>query len=156
MFHPSLILYPTDFSNASSVAFGLTLDLAQQNASKVLVLHVAETVGSENVTFGEVAQALQPAAYQQRLVADLRHSYSTASTKIEIEYLVVAGDAKRQIVAVAQDHRCELIVLGMHGRTGLKRLLMGSTAEYVVRHAVCPVLTVRFPDDFSNPGLSPL
>ena len=46
---------------------------------------------------------------------------------------------------MAKDIKCDLIVMGTHGRTGLGRLLMGSVAEQVVRNASCPVLTVKTP-----------
>ena len=65
------------------------------------------------------------------------------------------GDPATQIVRVAQETRCDLIVLGTHGRTGLGRLLMGSVAEQVLRKAPCPVLTVKtpFPETSSAPGV---
>jgi glycine betaine transporter len=48
-----------------------------------------------------------------------------------------------QIVRAAKRLRCDLIVLATHGRTGLAHAIMGSVAENVIRHAPCPVLTVR-------------
>ncbi len=62
-----------------------------------------------------------------------------------VERRLLQGDAAREILGVAKDMKCDLIVLGTHGRTGLGRLLMGSVAEQVVRHASCPVLTVKMP-----------
>jgi universal stress protein A len=53
------------------------------------------------------------------------------------------GDAGEEIVAAAADLQADILVLGTHGRTGLKHLLLGSVAESVMRHAPCPVLTVR-------------
>jgi nucleotide-binding universal stress UspA family protein len=55
------------------------------------------------------------------------------------------GDPVTQILRIAGEENCELIVMGIHGRTGLGRLLMGSVAEQVVRRAPCPVLTVKMP-----------
>lgn len=52
------------------------------------------------------------------------------------------GDPREEIVAVANEWGANIIVLGTHGRTGLTHLLMGSTAEYVVRHSTVPVLVV--------------
>jgi nucleotide-binding universal stress UspA family protein len=57
--------------------------------------------------------------------------------------LVVEGTARDGIVAVAQSRHIDLIVMGTHGRTGLKHLMLGSVAEVVVRTADCPVVTVR-------------
>jgi universal stress protein A len=56
---------------------------------------------------------------------------------------VVAGDAATEIARAAADRGADLIVIATHGRTGLKHLLMGSTAERVIRHVHCPVLVVR-------------
>jgi nucleotide-binding universal stress UspA family protein len=56
------------------------------------------------------------------------------------------GTAWNRIVGAAKSWNADLIVLGTHGRTGLKHALMGSTAERVVRHANCPVLVVHWPD----------
>jgi nucleotide-binding universal stress UspA family protein len=56
---------------------------------------------------------------------------------------VVRGDSDDRIIDSAQEHGTDLIVMGSHGHTGLRHLLMGSVAEHVLRHAPCPVLIVR-------------
>jgi nucleotide-binding universal stress UspA family protein len=53
------------------------------------------------------------------------------------------GDPAGEVVRIAGDEGCEMIVMGTHGRTGLTRLLMGSVAEQIVRRAPCPVLIYR-------------
>jgi nucleotide-binding universal stress UspA family protein len=60
-----------------------------------------------------------------------------------VERRLEQGDAATAIVRVAQESHCDLIVIGTHGRTGLRRLLMGSVAEKVVRDAPCMVLAVK-------------
>jgi nucleotide-binding universal stress UspA family protein len=55
------------------------------------------------------------------------------------------GDPATEILRIAQECKCDLIVMGTHGRTGVARLLMGSVAEHVVRKAECPVLVVKTP-----------
>lgn len=62
---------------------------------------------------------------------------------------VVRGDPDDSIVDYAQEHGADLIVMGSHGRTGLRHLLMGSVAEHVLRHASCPVLIVRYLEEQS-------
>src|SRR5207247_9050465 len=59
--------------------------------------------------------------------------------------ILLEGDAAKEIVELARDSQCDLIVMGTHGRTGLGRLLMGSVAEQVMRRAPCPVLTIKAP-----------
>src|SRR5262249_5967272 len=64
---------------------------------------------------------------------------------LQADYRVEEGDAAARIVGAAQETRCDLIVMGTHGRTGLGRALMGSVAEQVLRTAPCPVVTVKAP-----------
>jgi nucleotide-binding universal stress UspA family protein len=64
---------------------------------------------------------------------------------LDVEELVVHGEAASEIVRVAGERNVDLIVISSHGRTGLGRILFGSTAESVVRHAPCPVLVVKPP-----------
>src|SRR5438105_11382148 len=64
---------------------------------------------------------------------------------VRAERMLGRGDAAAEIIRVARELPADLIVMGTHGRTGIGRLLMGSVAEHVMRHAPCPVLTVRTP-----------
>jgi nucleotide-binding universal stress UspA family protein len=152
MFHPRLILHPTDFSDRAHYAFHVAADLAELNQAQLLILHVVETLGPENVTFGEVAAQLQPEGYEQRLSRDLKQRVPPPGRGVAVEYLVVQGDPAEAIDRVARERRCDLIVLGTHGRTGLARLFMGSIAEQVVRQATCPVLVCKVP--LAQPGSS--
>jgi nucleotide-binding universal stress UspA family protein len=65
--------------------------------------------------------------------------------KVPVEHRLVQGDAATEMLQVAEETKCDVIVLGTHGRTGLGRLLMGSVAEQVLRKAPCPVVTVKTP-----------
>ncbi len=142
MFQPNVILHPTDYSECSAQAFHIAGDLARQHQATLLVLHVAETLGPENVTYGEVGSQVEPAGYRHRLEEDLRRSVPVVAG-VTVQYLVTAGDPAEEIERVARVHSCDLIVMGTHGRTGLDRLLTGSVAEQVIRRAPCPVLTTR-------------
>jgi nucleotide-binding universal stress UspA family protein len=62
---------------------------------------------------------------------------------IQLERQLVVGDEADDIIRTAADKKCDLIVMGTHGRTGIRRLLMGSVTEKVLREAPCAVLTVR-------------
>jgi nucleotide-binding universal stress UspA family protein len=61
---------------------------------------------------------------------------------VEVETSIETGHAGQQICAEATERNADLIAISTHGRTGFKHVLLGSTAEYVVRHASCPVLVV--------------
>jgi quercetin dioxygenase-like cupin family protein len=65
--------------------------------------------------------------------------------KVRVEHRVAEGDAPEEILRLAQALKCDLIVMGTHGRAGLGRLLRGSVAEEVLRRAPCPVVVVRSP-----------
>jgi nucleotide-binding universal stress UspA family protein len=145
MFQPKVILHPTDFSESSKYAYQIALDLARQHEGTLLVLHVVQTLGPENVTHGEAATQLEPESYQKRILDDLRKQVPPPGAGVTLQYLVAEGDPATAIEQVGREHRCDLIVMGTHGHTGLTRLLMGSTAEKVVRIASCPVLTSRMP-----------
>ena len=66
--------------------------------------------------------------------------------KFGISTVVLTGHASTEICRYAAKENCDLIVIATHGRTGLKHMVLGSTAEQVVRHAPCPVLTLRITD----------
>jgi nucleotide-binding universal stress UspA family protein len=139
-----IILHPTDFSERSSYAFRLACSLARDHGARVLVLHVVTSLGPEEISYGEAVSELQPEGHQRRLWAELRQVRSP-DPAVPLEHQLVEGEPADEIVRVAQETGCDLVVLGTHGRTGLDRLLMGSVAEQVVRRAPCPVLTVRMP-----------
>lgn len=143
MFHPKRILHPTDFSDTSKAALHIAADLARQYGASILVLHVAESLGPENVTFGEAGAQLQPEGYRHRLETSFEQLVPAAGLGVPVEYLLTEGDSAAEIVREARERGCDLIVLGTHGRTGLRRLLGGSVAEHVVRLAPCPVLSIR-------------
>jgi universal stress protein A len=144
MFKPRIILHPTDYSDTSASALGIAGDLARLHQATLFILHVAETLGPENVTYGEAVSQLEPAGYRQRLEEDLRRHVPSPSG-VSVQYLLAGGDPAQEIDRVAREHHCDLIVMGSHGRTGLSRLLTGSIAEQVIRTASCPVLVVKLP-----------
>lgn len=73
---------------------------------------------------------------------------------IEVETSLQIGHAGQQICAEASDRKADLIVISTHGRTGFKHVLLGSTAEYVVRHASCPVWVVPSRERLPKTGLT--
>src|SRR5262245_45840786 len=143
MFRPTSILHPTDFSDYSQRAFQIAIDLASAYGASLIILHVVETLGPENITFGEVASQLEPESYRERLRQDLQKMAPPAGSSVCCTHLLAEGDPAMEIARAAKERICDLIVMGTHGRTGLRRLLMGSVAEQIVCHAPCPVLTVK-------------
>ena len=139
------ILYPTDFSEPAQEALPYAIRLAQDSGACLIILHVVETLGPENVTYGEATSLPQPAAYRDRLRQDLRQ-IPIPDPQPRVEYLLREEDPVTAILRTAAERDCDLIVIGSHGRHGLRRLLEGSVAEQVVRGAACPVLVVKVPE----------
>ncbi len=145
MFAPTTILHPTDYSDCSAYALQIAADLATKYGSRIIVLHAVETLGPENVTFGEAANQLEPAGYVARLWAELRRVHPPTPPEIAVEHLLLEGDPAQVIERVAAERKCDLIVMGTHGHRGFERLFLGSVAEQVTRRAACAVLTVKQP-----------
>jgi nucleotide-binding universal stress UspA family protein len=140
--HPKKILHPTDYSAASRPALLEALALAREHDARLVLLHVVDTLGPEDLTYGESASADQPEAYRRRLFAELRHVLPPEAN-VRAEYVLSEEDLVTAILRTQAEHGCDLIVLGTHGATGIRRWLTGSVAEEVVRRAPCPVLVVK-------------
>jgi nucleotide-binding universal stress UspA family protein len=143
------ILLPVDFSEYSKPALERGAALAKRLGAELHVLHVWEfpeplaSVGSaamERFDSKSFAAAVQ-AYVQERLDALIEQASALGITIAR--KLSLPGHPSQVIVDIARDDAYDLIVLGTHGRTGFKRTVLGSVAEKVVRHASCPVLTIR-------------
>lgn len=144
----SHILVPTDFSQASSLALDAAAMLARELDAKLTLVHVHDP------------DALRPPAsvgwtpeQQQTLEQEIERNVRDAFAALETERLAGVDVADRVILRdtsaahaickYAETVHADLIVIATHGRTGIKHLMIGSVAERVVRHAPCPVLTLR-------------
>jgi nucleotide-binding universal stress UspA family protein len=141
------ILHSTDFSDSSAYAFRLACSLARDYGARLVVLHVAEQ--PVVVPIDGVA-ALPPPLDRQRLLQHLQ-CWQEREPRVCVEHRVAEGDPATEIVQAAVETRCDVIVMGTHGRTGLGRLLLGSVAEQVLRRAPCPVVTVKTPHTQTQP-----
>jgi nucleotide-binding universal stress UspA family protein len=135
------ILHPTDFSDYSNNAFWLACALARDYGARLLIVHVAEI---PLPYYGE-GLVLPPVSIPKEPLLEKLHELKPHDRYVRVEHRLVEGDAPTEILRIAEEEKCNLIVLGTHGRSGLGRLLMGSVAEQVVRKASCPVLTVKTP-----------
>lgn len=141
------ILLPTDFSECGNFALAYATSLARKFDASIICVHVIEpivpTVGYSGMTeplpIADISEQLEDSA--ERELPKLAECEECAG--IEMEEIIVHGDAAAEIVRVANERAVDLIVISSHGRTGLGRILFGSTAEAVVRHAACPVLVVK-------------
>jgi nucleotide-binding universal stress UspA family protein len=143
------ILLPTDFSECARYAVPVAAEFARLLGARVVCLHVVEPVVqsagwsplSEPMPVVEADEQLESAA-----ALDLpAFSRSEEFAGLDVEDVLARGEPAAEIVRVAGKRGVGLIVISAHGRTGLGRILFGSTAESVVRHAPCPVLVVKPP-----------
>jgi len=127
-----MILHPTDLSEDSMAAFRVACGLARAG-TRLIVLHVIE----ESLASSEGYLA----TLNNRLV-----EFEAPDPGVTLEVHFEEGHAAVEILRMAENLRCDLIVLGSHGRTGLRRLLTGSVAEAVLRRSHCSVLVVKCAD----------
>ncbi len=137
------ILMPIDFSDTSAAAAEYGCELAARLGARVTLLNVFSSgiVATPDAVFAptpEEIHAIAHAAHEhlQSLAAKLERE------GLEIECIAVEGVPGDAIRSFAERERPDLIIMGTHGRRGVSHLLLGSVAEYVLRHAPCPVLTI--------------
>jgi nucleotide-binding universal stress UspA family protein len=135
------ILHPTDFSCSSTDAFTVAGALARDYGARLVLLHV---VDEPMFIDGTGLVPFDSAMYRSEMW-DKLEQLAVRAESIEVERQLAEGNPVKAILDAAAETHCDLIVLGTHGWTGLRRLLMGSIAEAVTRKAPCPVMTVRAP-----------
>lgn len=139
----TLILLTTDFSPDAARAYAPTVDLAKRLGGEVLLLHVVELTAI--APHGAPLAPAQTPPEAPQLIAAAEQRMQTEAGKlgsdVPVDTLVESGtDIVHAINKVAQDRGAAYIALSTHGRTGLRRLVLGSVAEAVVRHAHLPVI----------------
>ncbi|HYH63628.1 MAG TPA: universal stress protein [Urbifossiella sp.] len=142
------VLAPTDFSESSVPAVRYAAELATQFGAELTLLHVVQDLTLV------VPDVMMPTPVTMPALADMveggkaglvafvkRLGLEALNPKTEVRM----GAPAAEIVTAAADLKVDLLCIGTHGRTGLAHFLLGSVAERIVRHAPCPVLTVRPP-----------
>lgn len=148
MFQNQSLLVPTDFSPASRLSLDAAALLAQKFGAKVTLLHVFDPApfaltASPSASISPEAPVAGP-ALEKQIFDELQRLREAHFATVPCETQIVHNaSAPEAICAYAREHEIDLIVIATHGRTGLSHLLIGSVAEKVVRHAPCPVLTLR-------------
>jgi len=142
---PNKILFCTDFSQNSEPAFRLTTDRAESFWAALLLFHVIDPDAPRYPRFNDLVP-LEETLKRLEFACDRKLS----QMREEIEEMLPSvmtcsanGVPAKKVVDFAKKEEADLIVMGTHGRKGLRRLLSGSTAEDVARTGFCPVLIVR-------------
>jgi nucleotide-binding universal stress UspA family protein len=141
------IVAPTDFSRHSELSLEAAVEMAERFGAELHVLHIVVP----QIYQSEMPEMMMPpmtdltadmlAAARRRM--DAWRQGLPADRKLKTHVIESTRKEDIAICAFAAEHAADLIVIGSHGHTGLMHLLLGSTAEQVVRHAHCPVLVVK-------------
>ena len=131
----SNILCPVDFDQNSLAAVSVAAELAREHKATVHLLHVLPPAIREAFSCGEMESEAR--TNLQRI------GHQKLKTGTSYELHVATGEPAIEVLQAATRLGIDLIVMATHGRTGVRRLVLGSVAERVVREAQCPVLTVK-------------
>ncbi len=137
------IIVPVDLSDNSLKALDAAVTLHRlQPAVKVTLIHVMEPLILNYGEFFPTAVSPTPEQIEaaEKSLISLKERFSG---EVALDTLVVEGKAWDSICTLAKEKGADLVIVSSHGYTGLERLLLGSTAEQVVRHAACAVMVVK-------------
>ena len=136
------ILCPVDFSESSALALDRAAELIEPGGAGITVFHATDLPSSYSgdLTLPDANAELDrlASAAVERLVTKLR-----ARVEVPVKGQTAMGRPGRAILELLEREPFDLVVMGSHGRTGLRRIFLGSVAEATVRHAPCPVFIAR-------------
>lgn len=138
------IIIAVDLSEANTGIIKEALDFANQMQAKVSLVSII----SMYVDYLHSDMSLLPTQWEEIYDVQKKHAekeltkIKEANNALEIHIHTAIGNPKFDIISYAEETKADYIVMGTHGRTGLAHMMLGSTAEYVVRHSTIPVLIV--------------
>jgi len=138
------ILCPVDFSEVSLKAYRYAQSIAGHYRAALVVQHTVELMQYVSALYAPSLELFEE--FRQTRLANARQDLqqlTSPSSSIQPEYIVQEGAPAAAILYLAQERAVSLIVLGTHGRRGFDRMMLGSVTERILRHASCPVLTIR-------------
>ncbi len=139
------ILCPVDFSSQTDLVLGYAAELARNSGAAITLvyvqpLHYAYGYGVYDMALNMMEETKAEA---EKMLAEKKQLLQQELEGVSVDTKIEMGDASDIILEVAEAVKPDVIVMGSHGRKGISRLLMGSVAEVVFRHAKCPVLLVK-------------
>lgn len=139
------ILVPVDFSVCAQTAVRYALGMAAQFQATVTLVHVVEQIiYPGDWMYPPLANSDFAVEKREEVVKKMQALVHEPG--VSVNYMVRVGRAWQEVTEIAKETKADLLVIATHGYTGIKHALLGSVAEKIVRHAPCPVLTVR-PDE---------
>lgn len=138
------IIIAVDLSEANAGIIKEAFAFANQMQAKVSLVSII----SMYVDYLHSDMSLMPTQWEEIYDAQKKHAekelakIKSANSELDIHIHTAIGNPKYDIIAYAEETKADYIVMGTHGRTGLSHIMLGSTAEYIVRHSTIPVLIV--------------
>jgi nucleotide-binding universal stress UspA family protein len=130
------ILVTTDFSEGTSEASKYAFSFAQECQARITLLHVVDQVTVEPTVKSSLPTIDAIRRQLEKLVPDEVRPWCEVKTRVEV------GVPYSTVLAIQKSEKADLLVMNVHGKSLIDRALLGSTAERVVRAAVCPVLLI--------------
>lgn len=148
-FPPKRILCPIDFDAGWGSALELAEQVARTNDATVILLHVVPM----NTRPSQIPRYIDIYKAQTAEALDLLKDIAMRRMGgVEYEILTPLVEPAEKIIQVAEEIRADIIVMATHGRRGVARFFIGSTAEMVLRDSPCPVLAVRYREAKDSSG----
>ena len=148
MFQPRKILVPTDFSEDSDLAFRMALSIAVKYQARIFLLHVISNTVQQSLADYCLDQSIVARVLNESIVFSNEKlqeviDKNQQSGNIKVIPDVRKGQPYEEILKEAAERKIDLIVIASHGKTGLKKYLIGSVTEKVMKEAKCPLLLIR-------------
>ncbi len=149
MFPFKKILCPTDFSEAALCGIKMAREMAVRFESEIILLNVHKPIPhlpSPRMEASDIS--FDVTAYEKAVIVDAEHSLAEIRDEIlgdvvKTTLVVHIGNPSKGILHVAEEENVDAIFMATHGRTGLSKIMFGSTAQRVLRRATCPVMSIR-------------
>ncbi len=136
------VLVPVDFSDHSQNALRYAVAFASQFGAELILVHIVEQmVYPGDWMYPPLASSDFATEKREQILERLKQL--SAGVGVKARQIVRLGRAWQEVVEIAKEQKADILIIATHGYTGLKHVLLGSVAEKIVRHAPCPVLTVR-------------
>lgn len=139
------ILIPTDGSEANNEAVEKGLSLARLMGARATILFVVDTSSFIDIPPDELVTNITSIMEKQGNEYINEIIEEADELGVETEKKITTGHPAQEIINESENH--DMIVIGTHGRSGLSRIFLGSTAEKVVRHAKCPVMLIKIKEE---------
>lgn len=150
------ILVPMDFSECSRRGLRYAVALAERFGSEIVLVHAIEAplnLPPQTLVRLDPEGPAMPIMDYVREAADRRLNAMLAElslASIPAQGVISVGDVRDVVLESASTHKVDMIVMGTHGRKGLRHLLIGSVAEDIVRRSEVPVLTTRMHEESAS------